>query len=150
MKFSTILVPALAAVATAAPTEKRSNFDLSGLNNLSGFNNLNLNYLLNINSLDLQLLQTLGSVNNFNILSFQNLFSSNQFDLQSILQLQQLEMFLQLGQLGLFDGFDLGSLNLNALQLGLINNVNSVDLSQFISSSVLPQVQTIAAQVNGE
>ncbi|KAK3943848.1 hypothetical protein QBC46DRAFT_351135 [Diplogelasinospora grovesii] len=150
MKASTIFATVFATLAAAAPTtavEKRSNFDLSGVNNLSGFNQVNLNYLLNINSLDLQLLQTLGSVNNFNVLSFQSLFQQNSFDLNSLLQLQQLQMLLQLESLGLFNGFDLSSLNLNSLQFGLINNVNTLDLSQFIPSNVVTQVQTIASQV---
>lgn len=149
MKPVSILVGALAAVATAAPTkeiETRSNFDLGLLNNLNGFNNLNLNYLLNINSLDLQLLAQLGSVNNFNVLGFQNLFQSNVFDLNAILQLQQLEMVLQLAQLGLFNGFDLSSLAFNQLNLGLINNIGGFDFNSLIDNSLVPQITSIAQQ----
>ncbi|KAK0718321.1 hypothetical protein B0T26DRAFT_676499 [Lasiosphaeria miniovina] len=148
MKSVTLIVSALAAMVSAAPAavEKKSNFDLSQLNNLNNFNQVNLNYLLNINQLQLQQLGFLGQNNNFNILGYQNLFSSNQFDLASLLQLQQLQTLLQFQQVGLFSNFDLSSLDLQLLQLGLLNNVGSVDLSQFIQPTVVSQVQTIASQ----
>ncbi len=53
MKVSTILVSALATLVAAAPTEKRGSNDFSQLNNLASFSQVNLNYLLNINQLDL-------------------------------------------------------------------------------------------------
>ena len=150
MKAATIFVSALATLAAAAPTTKevaeRATFDLSQVNNLGNFNQQNLNYLLNINSLQLNLLGQLGSANNFNILSFQNLFQSQTFDLNALLQFQQLQMVLQLQQLGLFNGFDLSTLNLAAVQLGLLGNIGSLDLTQFIQASALPQIQVIAGQ----
>jgi hypothetical protein len=154
MKASTIFVSALATLAAAAPTAnkevaERAAFDLSLLNNLSNFNQVNLNYLLNLNSnsFDLQLLGLLGQQNNFNILGFQSLFQSNTLDLNSLLQLQQLQLLLQFGQLGLFQGFDLSSLNLAQIQLGLLGNLGGVDLAQFIQASAIPQIQVIAGQV---
>ncbi|KAK3318454.1 hypothetical protein B0H66DRAFT_238418 [Apodospora peruviana] len=147
MKASTIFVSLFATMAAAAPTEKRANFDLGVLNNLSGFSQVNLNYLLNINSLDLNQLGQLGQLNNFDILSFQNLFQAQQFDLAAVLQLQQLQMVLQFQQLGLFNGFDLASLQLQQLQLGLLNNVGVLDLQQFVPQNVVAQVQTVASQV---
>lgn len=153
MKPVSILVGALAAVATAAPTvpttkeiETRASFDLGLLNNLNRFNNVNLNYLLNINSLNLQLLAQLGNVNNFNVLGFQGLFQSNVFDLNALLQLQQLEMVLQLAQLGLFNGFDLSTLAFNQLNLGLINNIGGFDFNTLIDNSIVPQITSIAQQ----
>ncbi|KAG8167558.1 hypothetical protein KVR01_003247 [Diaporthe batatas] len=147
MKFSTIFAGALAAVAYAAPTEKRGQLDIGQLNNLQRFNQLDINYLNVINSLDLQLLNTLAVQNNFNALAFQGLFQQNQvFDVASLLQLQQLQTLLQLGQLGVFNAFDLSNLNLQALQLGLINNVGSFNLGSLIDASLIPQITAISEQ----
>ncbi|KAK3985976.1 hypothetical protein QBC44DRAFT_144897 [Cladorrhinum sp. PSN332] len=153
MKVFTILVSALATLTAAAPTavstevDKRAfAFDANAFNGLKGFNQVNLNYLLNINSLQLGLLGNLANVNNFNILQFQGLFQQQQFDLASLLQLQQLHTFLQIHQLGVLGGFDLAGLQLQQLQLGLLNNVGVLDLQQFISPSVIGQVQTVASQ----
>ncbi|KAH8764358.1 hypothetical protein F5883DRAFT_109245 [Diaporthe sp. PMI_573] len=146
MKFSTIFAGALAAVASAAPTEKRGQLDISQLNNLQSFNSLDINYLNRINSLDLQLLNTLAVQNNFNALAFQGLFQNQAFDVNALLQLQQLQTVLQLGQLGVFNAFDLSSLNLQALQLGLINNVGAFDLGSLIDQSLVPQITAISEQ----
>ena len=157
MKPVTLLVSALATLAAAAPAvpaaapstdlEARSfSFDLSSFNNLNSFNQVNLNYLLNINALQLGLLGNLANVNNFNILQFQPLFQQQSFDIQALLQLQSLHTFLQINQLGVLSGFDLASLQLQNLNLGLLNNVGVVDLQQFISPNVISQVQTVAAQ----
>jgi len=156
MKPVTFLVSALATLAVAAPAapapatdlEARSfQFDANSFNNLRNFNQVNLNYLLNINSLQLGLLGNLANVNNLNILQFQSLFQQQSFDIQALLQLQSLHTFLQINQLGVLSGFDLASLQLQQLNLGLLNNVGVVDLQQFISPNIVPQVQTIAAQV---
>lgn len=157
MKPVTLLVSALATLAAAAPAapaapatdlEARSfAFDASAFNNLNNFNQVNLNYLLNINSLQLGLLGNLANVNNFNILQFQPLFQQNVFDIQGLLQLQSLQTFLQIHQLGVLSGFDLASLQLQNLNLGLLNNVGVLDLQQFISPNVVTQVQTVAAQL---
>ncbi|KAJ9138839.1 hypothetical protein NKR23_g8186 [Pleurostoma richardsiae] len=149
MKFSSILVGAMAAFATAAPTkdvEKRTSVDLSLLNNLNSFNAIDIQYLNVINSLDLQLLNSLSVNNNFNILAFQSLFQGSSFDLNAVLQLQQLQMLLQLASLGVFNAFDLSTLSLGSLQLGLVNNLGSVDFSQFIDASLVPQITSIAQQ----
>ena len=148
MKFSTIFAGALAAVASAAPTEKRGQLDISQLNNLEKFNSLDVNYLNRINSLDLQLLNTLAVQNNFNALAFQGLFQGQAFDVNALLQLQQLQTVLQLGQLGVFNAFDLGSLNLQALQLGLISNVGAFDLSSLVDQSLIPQITAISEQTS--
>jgi hypothetical protein len=146
MKFSTIFAGALAAVASAAPTEKRGSLDIAQLNNLQGFNSLDINYLNRINSLDLQLLQSLAVNNNFNALAFQGLFQNNAFNVNQLLQLQQLQTILQLGQLGIFNAFDLSNLNLQILQLGLINNVGAFDLTSLIDGSLIPQITAISQQ----
>ncbi|CAK7211850.1 hypothetical protein SBRCBS47491_001263 [Sporothrix bragantina] len=146
MKTTSIIFSALAAtVATAAPAQDvqaRTSFDLSQLNNLA-FSNQNFQYLNVVNSLDLQLLAQLGSVNNFNILGFQNLFQQSQFNLQSLLEFQQLQMVLQLAQLGLFNGFDLSSLNFNNLNFGLINGVSNFDINSLIDQSLVPQITQV-------
>lgn len=156
MKPATFLVSALATLATAAPAapaapatdlEARSfAFDLNSFNSFNNFNQVNLNYLLNINSLQLGLLGNLANVNNLNILQFQPLFQQQAFDIQGLLQLQSLHTFLQINQLGVLGGFDLASLQLQHLNLGLLNNVGVLDLQQFISPNVITQVQSVASQ----
>lgn len=151
MKPVTLLISALATFTVAAPTatdvDKRSfAFDINAFNGLKGFNQVNLNYLLNINAVQLGLLGNLAQFNNFNVLQFQGLFQQNVFDIQSLLQLQSLHTFLQIHQLGFFNGFDLASLQLQGLNLGLINNVGVLDLQQFITPSVVGQVQSIGSQ----
>lgn len=147
MKASTIFVSALATLVAAAPTEKRANIDLGLLNGLQGFNQVNLNYLTNINSLDLQLLGLLGQQNNLDILQFQGLFQQQAFDIQAVLQLQQLNDLLLFANAGVLNGFDLGGLGLNQLNFGLIDNLRGVDLQQFIVPNVVTQVQTVASQI---
>lgn len=148
MKFSTVIVSALAAVVSAAPAQEKrqGGFNADALNGLSGFNSLDVNYLSVINSFDLQLLEQLAQQNNFNANGFQNLFQGNVFDVNAILQLQQLQILLQLGQLGVFNSFDLSGLNLQLLQLGLIQNVGSFDLSSLIDASLVPQITAISQQ----
>ncbi|KAM3497910.1 hypothetical protein MY10362_008749, partial [Beauveria mimosiformis] len=151
MKFSTLIAAALGAVATAAPApaaeaaalEARSAFDFGQLNNLV-FKQTDFNYLLNINSLDLQLFQQLGVNNNLNLLLFQDVFNVNSFDLNSLLQFQQLQTLLAIAGTGALNGFDLGSLALGGLNLGLVNGIGGVDLRQFVSSSSIPQIESIA------
>jgi ABC-type oligopeptide transport system substrate-binding subunit len=149
MKVTSIVVGLCAALATAAPTElvsRKNKHDVSSLNNLNKFNSQDIQYVNNLNNLDLNLFNELSEVNNFNIFSFESLFQSNSFDLESLLQLAQVQTLLQFANEGLFNGIDLSSFNLNSVNLGLVQNVGSVDLSQFIQQSVVPQVQVIAAQ----
>jgi hypothetical protein len=153
MKPVTLLISALATLAIAAPAapvadvEARSfQFDINQFNGLNNFNQVNLNYLLNINALQLGSLGNLANVNNLNILQFQPLFQQQAFDIQGLLQMQALHTFLQVHQLGVLNGFDLGQLQLQHLNLGLLNNVGILDLQQFISPNVVSQVQTVAGQ----
>lgn len=147
MKISAIAAALLAAVVTAAPAalEERKKVDYSSLNNLV-FKQANFNYLLNLNSLNLQLFQQLGSNNNLNVLLFQDVFNVNNFDLNSILQFQQLQTLLAIAQTGVLNSFDLSSLSLGSLNLGLIGGIGSVDLTQFITAASIPQIETIASQ----
>lgn len=88
--FITLFIPFVAAVPvrdTQSTITERAIFDLAPLNNLTNFNQVNLNYLLNINALDLQLLSVLGSIHNFNILGLRDLFQAPSFDVQRLLQL---------------------------------------------------------------
>lgn len=153
MKLFTILISALATLVAAAPTasptdvDKRSfAFDINAFNGFKSFNQVNLNYLLKINSLQLALLGNLAQVNNLNILQFQSLFKKDLFDIQALLQLQSLHTLLQIHQLGVLNGFDLATLQLQQLNLGLLNNVALVDLQQFIKPGVVTQVQSVASQ----
>ncbi|KAK4103680.1 hypothetical protein N658DRAFT_484567 [Parathielavia hyrcaniae] len=156
MKPVTILVSALATLAAAAPAapvtdlEERSfAFDVNAFNSFKSFSQVDLNYLLNINALQGQLdhLGNLASVNNLNIAQFQPLFQHQAFDISALLQLQSLHTFLQIHQLGVLSGFDLASLQLQHVNLGLLNNVGVLDLQQFISPGVVGQVQTVASQL---
>ncbi|KAL2169287.1 hypothetical protein VTG60DRAFT_6290 [Thermothelomyces hinnuleus] len=157
MKPIAFLVSALATLAVAAPAapaapasglEERSfAFDINAFNGFRSFNQVNLNYLLNINSLQLALLGNLATVNNLNILQFQPLFQHQVFDIQGLLQLQSLHTFLQISQLGVLNGFDLATVQLQHLNLGLLNNVSIIDLQKFISPEIVPQVKSIAAEV---
>ncbi|KAJ9162236.1 hypothetical protein NKR19_g1476 [Coniochaeta hoffmannii] len=152
MKFTSVIVSALAAVATAAPAksveERGANIDLAGLNNLQSFGAIDIQYLAQVNSLDLNLLLALGQNQGLNINSFNSLFQSSSFDLASILQLQQLQTLLAIAQTGALNSFDLSSINLQQqlLQLGLIQNLNSFSFSSLIDQSLVPQIQTIAQQ----
>jgi hypothetical protein len=147
----TFIISALATLVAAAPTatdvDKRSfAFDINSFNGLKNFQQVNLNYLLNINSVQLGLLGNLANTNNFNIGQFQGLFQQQSFDIQALLQLQQLHTFLQINQLGVLGGFDLATLQLQQLNLGLLNNVGVLDLQQFIQPNVIGQVQSVASQ----
>ena len=152
MKFTTVIVSALASVAAAAPTkqvEERSfNFDLASLNNLQSFNSVDLNYLGQINNIDLQLLLALGQNQGLQLNSFNSLFQSSNFDLAAALQLQQLQTLLAIAGTGVFQGFDLSGFNLNqqVLQLGLINDLNTFNLGGVIDQSLVPQITSIAQQ----
>ncbi|KAF3024268.1 hypothetical protein E8E14_012997 [Neopestalotiopsis sp. 37M] len=148
MKFSAVLVSALAAVASAAPAKKeepRASIDASLFNNFA-FNSQDLQYLSVVNSLDFNVLQQLATVNGLNLNNFSGLFSNNAFDINSLIQLQQIQNLIQLQQLGVLGGFDLSSFALNQVNLGLINNIGGVDLGQFIDASLVPQIQTIIQQ----
>lgn len=156
MKFSAMIVGAFAALALAAPApeaapsaemttlEARRRFDAGSLNNFR-FNQQDLNYLLNINSLDLGLFQRLGVDNNFNLLLFQGLFNVQSFNIQQLLQLQSLNTLLAIAGTGVFNTFDLSVLNPGFLNLGLINGINGVGLGQFIDAGLVPQIAGIAS-----
>jgi hypothetical protein len=163
MKPTTLFVSALATLAAAAPTgaekevEKRGfNFDSKSFGDFKNFGqSVNLNYMLDINNLDLGILQLLASQNNLNIDGFSSLFSlgSQQFQLQDILLLQQLADLQQFAQIGVLNAFDLTGFNFGGINNigGILNTgllgLGGVDLNAFVQPSVLTQVQTIASQV---
>ncbi|KAI0008596.1 hypothetical protein F4779DRAFT_429955 [Xylariaceae sp. FL0662B] len=142
MKPATILASALAAVASAAPTEKRGAVDVAAFNNFN-FASIDLQYLNAINSFDLQAFAQLGAFNNLNIGAFQALFVNNVFDLNALLQLQQVALLAQLGGLGVFGNFDLGALQLNVFDLGLINGIGGFDVGSLVEEALKPQIQTV-------
>ncbi|OAQ86772.1 hypothetical protein VFPFJ_00846 [Purpureocillium lilacinum] len=158
MKFSTMFAGAFAALAVAAPApapapetdstalEARRKFDAGNLNNLI-FKQQDLNYLLSINSLDLGLFQTLGVNNNLDLLIFQELFNVQVFDINSLVRFAQLQTLLAISGTGVFNAFDLSTLNLGGLNLGLIGGVGGVQLGQFIDAGVIPQIGAIAGGV---
>lgn len=149
MKASTIFVSALAAVASAAPTtttmEKRTGVDLNAFNQF-GFANQNLQYFNAINGFNLQAFEQLAAFNNLNILGFQGLFSNNVFDINALLQLQQVALLSQLGGLGVFGNFDLSTIQLGGLNLGVVNAIGGFDIGSLIDASLQPQIQSIIQQ----
>ncbi|KAI1800267.1 hypothetical protein F4811DRAFT_46801 [Daldinia bambusicola] len=149
MKAATLLASAFAAIAAAAPTtttpEKRAVVNLGAFNNF-GFANQDLQYLLAINQFDLQAFAQLSAFNNLNIGGFQNLFLNDAFDINALLQLQQIALLSQLGSLGIFGNFDLGSLQLNVFDLGLIGGIGGFDITSLIDNALAPQIQAIIKQ----
>ncbi|KAI0508351.1 hypothetical protein F5B22DRAFT_401756 [Xylaria bambusicola] len=149
MKASTIFVSALAAVASAAPTtttpEKRTSIDLGAFNQF-GFVNQDLQYLNALNLFDFQAFAQLASFNNLNIGGFQNIFNNNVFDINALLQLQQIALLSQLGGLGVFSNFDLSTLQLGGLNLGLVSGIGGFDVGSLIDASLVPQIQAIIQQ----
>lgn len=154
MKFTTVIVSALATLVAAAPTEKaveeRSvSFDA---NVFSQFGGQNFAYVANINNFNFQLLQQLALQQNFDILAFQGIFQQNaQFDVSNLLAFGQLHTITQLAQLGVFNGFDLGGLNLGgfglgagAFQLGVLQNgIGNFGLNTLIQGNQLSTIQQI-------
>jgi len=151
MKTSSILVGALAAVATAAPTavEPRGNRDFSRFGDFSGLNNFDflnqdLQYLSLVNSLDFNVLAQLSSVNNFDVFQFNGLFGGNQFDLAAALQLQTINTFIQLGSLGAFNSLDLNGLLFNQLNFGVLQqDLFNFNLGGLVNQAVIPQVVAV-------
>ncbi|KAH9897244.1 hypothetical protein F4778DRAFT_783342 [Xylariomycetidae sp. FL2044] len=148
MKFSTVIVGAFAALASAAPTEKvekRVAIDLGAFNSFN-FANQDLQYLLAINQFDFNALAQLASFNNLNLGGFQTLFTNDVFDINALLQLQQLALLSQLGGLGVFGQFDLSTLGLNVFDQGLIGNIGGFGLNGLVDQSLIPQIQTVIQQ----
>jgi len=151
MKTTSILVGALAAVATAAPTavEPRGNRDFSNFGNFGGINNFDfinqdLQYLSLVNSLDFGILAQLSSVNNFDVFQFNSLFSGNQFDLAAALQFQQISQLIQLGSLGAFNSLDLSGLLFNQLNFGVLQqDLFNFNLGGLVNQAVIPQVVAV-------
>ncbi|RGP67535.1 hypothetical protein FLONG3_8461 [Fusarium longipes] len=111
------------------------------------FGQVDLNYLLKVNDLDLVKLQTLSIKNKFDANVFSDLFSADEFSIKSLLELQQLSTMLSIAETGIFDKFELSSLKLGDLDLGLIDGIGSVDLTQFIDAATRPKITLIAKQV---
>ncbi|KAK1831343.1 hypothetical protein QBC39DRAFT_408284 [Podospora conica] len=159
MKFTTIIVSALATLVAAAPApadkavEKRVSFDANIFNQFGG---QNFAYVANINNFNFQLLQQLAQQQNFDILAFQGIFQQNaQFDVANLLAFQQLHTITQLAQLGVFNGFDLGGLNLGgfglgagAFQLGVLQNgIGNFGLNTLIQGNQLNTIQQITSKL---
>lgn len=146
MKFSIFatLAATVAALPSTSPNEKRTGIDAGKLNQLL-CKQTDLNYLLGVNKIDLGLFQKIGIHNHFDVLQFQSLFTTQTFDIVSLLRMQQLHTLLVVAQTGVFNNFDLATLQLGSLDLALINNIGGIGLSQFIDVAVVPQIQTISS-----
>lgn len=160
MKLSAFLAGAFAALALAVPApapvpvpnssspgalEGRRSFDARPFNNLV-FNQRDLNYLLKINSLNLEAFQGLAINNGFNVGAFQNLFTANVFDINALLQFQQLQTLLAVADVGAFGGVDLSRAALNVVQLGALGNIGGVGLNSFIDAGQVGLIQSVASQ----
>ncbi|KAF4969259.1 hypothetical protein FSARC_3512 [Fusarium sarcochroum] len=112
------------------------------------FRQVDLNYLLQVNELDLGKLQTLSRKNSLNVAVFADLFTSKDFSLKSLLELQKLSTTLKIAETGIFDKFELSKLELGGLELGLIDGIASIDLTKFIDAALEPKITVIAKKVN--
>lgn len=152
MKAS-IILGAMAAVATAAPTTKvesrNNNLDFSNFGDFSNINdfqffNQDLQYLSLVNSLDFNVLAQLSAVNNLDVFQFGGLFQNDVFDLASALQFQQISQLVQLGSLGAFNSLDLSGLLFNQLNFGVLGaDVFNFNLGGLINQAVIPQVVAV-------
>ncbi|KAM0247689.1 hypothetical protein ACHAP5_003936 [Fusarium lateritium] len=111
------------------------------------FGQVDLNYLLEVNELNLVKLQELSGANNFDITIFADLFASKDFSLKQLLELQQLSTVLKIAETGIFDQFELSKLELGGLNLGLIDGIASIDLTKFIDAALKPKITVIAKKV---
>ncbi|GKU04034.1 hypothetical protein FLAG1_06278 [Fusarium langsethiae] len=127
--------------------EDRDREDRRGREGELAFGQVDLNYLLKVNELDLVKLQTLSIKNRFDVNVFADLFAADEFSIKSLLQLQQLSTMLAIAETGIFDQFELSSLKLGDLDLGLIDGIGSIDLTQFIDAATRPKITVIAKQV---
>ncbi|KAM4056724.1 hypothetical protein HRG_003592 [Hirsutella rhossiliensis] len=140
MKISALLTGAFAALAVAVPApapapvpnssssgalEGRGAFNAKPFNNLV-FNQRDLNYLLKVNSLNLQTFQGLAINNGLNVGAFQTLFAGNVFDVRALLQFQQLQTLLAVANVGVFNGVDLSRAAFNVIELGALGGVGGV------------------------
>ncbi|KAG8676734.1 hypothetical protein FPOAC2_02843 [Fusarium poae] len=127
--------------------EDRDRDDRRGRDRELAFGQVDLNYLLQVNKLDLVRLQTLSIKNRFDVNIFADLFAADEFSIKSLLQLQQLSTMLAIAETGIFDQFELSSLKLGDLNLGLIDGIGGIDLTQFIDAATRPKITVIAKQV---
>ncbi|RGP62296.1 hypothetical protein FSPOR_9341 [Fusarium sporotrichioides] len=127
--------------------DDRDRDDRRGREGELAFGQVDLNYLLKVNDLDLVKLQTLSIKNQFDVNVFADLFAADEFSIKSLLQLQQLSTMLAIAETGIFDQFELSSLKLGDLDLGLIDGIGSIDLTQFIDAATRPKITVIAKQV---
>ena len=147
MKVSTIIASVFATLAAAAPTtspvEKRLDLDLGAYNQFS-FANDDLQYLNAVNQLDLNAFAKLSTFNNLEIVQFQQVFvQQDVFDINALLQLQQIQLLGQLAGLGIFSNFDLASVQINILDLGLLSDsIGGFDISSLIDQAIVPQIKT--------
>ncbi|EHA54698.1 hypothetical protein MCOR27_001216 [Pyricularia oryzae] len=160
MKFSAIIVSALAAFVTAAPTStpeatttelqtRAFAFDLNAFNNFQ-FVNQDLAYLNVLNQFAFNNIHGLAVNNGLNLNAFQGLFAQQQFDLNSLLLLSQLHTFNQIASLGVLNNFNLQAFQFQNFQLGLLQpGFNQIQLGQFITPTVGTQIGGIAKQQRG-
>lgn len=153
MKFTSVIVCALAAIVSAAPALKDEAQKVTeleqqkqSLNNLQ-FKNLDVAYALAVNNLDVNglnsLVAQLAQINNLNLAALQPVFNNKVFDINALLQIQQLQLLGQLQALGALNNVNLAALRLQVLNLGVIQNLGAINLVQFVNPSVVPQVRDV-------
>lgn len=152
MKFSSIIVGASAAVATAIPLEARQNGgDISQFNNFQ-LNSQPLQYIVAISGLDTQFQDIQGLIQNqgLNIDDLSNVFSDNTFDAQSLFSLGQLLLLQQLAEQQLFNGISLEQFQLPPPNFGLLaNGLQGLDLDQVVTPDLQPQLAEVITE-NGK
>ncbi|RYP18394.1 hypothetical protein DL767_009843 [Monosporascus sp. MG133] len=145
MKPTTMLISALAAVASAAPAatgiqEKRGRMDLGEYNNFA-FANEELQYFNAINDLDMKALVKLSDSKNLDISDFKRVFVRDELDIDALLQLQVVALLSQLAAVGLFDDFDVAVIKVKTIDLGLLSDLGRFDVSSLIDDSLVPNLR---------
>jgi len=126
-------------------------------NGLNIFNGLDVNnnivaYLLQENAAQLALssLFSLNQNNGLNIDLFSSLFqnnNNNQFDLENLALFAQLQMLSQIAATGALSAFQLESLQLQNLNVGLLgNSFQNFNIESLVSSEIQPQLLAVIAQ----
>ncbi|RYO98365.1 hypothetical protein DL764_007118 [Monosporascus ibericus] len=152
MKLASMLISALAAVASAAPAatgslEKRGRMDLGEFNNFD-FANEKLQYFDAINKLDLEAFAKLSAFKKLDISDFKRVFVRDELDINALLQLQVVAVVSQLADVGLFDDFDVAVIKIKTLDLGLLSDIGRFDIDSLIDDSRVPLLKD-AIRENG-
>lgn len=154
MKFTTMIVSALAAVVSAAPVaepetspadmQTRSIFDANQFNGFKFNNNVNKFLFQKQNVLDLKFLQQLQEQQNFEAAIFAQLFQNQVFHPNNLFLAGQASCFQSFHGAGVLQGFDLSTFKFQQLAWGGLSGFSQFDLAGNIGQD---QINVINAEV---